>query len=102
MFNIAPYNCTPKKSIEKCGMCLKSEQCKEGFCCPYMKKCIPEKSISCPHPIAECKPICKDSMDEQACTCKNKDFPLNWTKPTCECNAKLKYLITYDITNFCD
>jgi len=77
--------CTPKKSLSTCQNCFTKEQCKEGYCCPYMKKCVLSKETSCSHPIARCSPRCYDNMDPQSCTgCSNPDFPDNWAKPTCQ------------------
>ena len=76
-------DCTPAKSVGQCGNCLKGDQCKEGYCCPYMKKCVPTSSTPCYLPIANCQPMCYDSMDVSSCSCKNTDFPTNWAKPTC-------------------
>ena len=48
-----------------------------------MRKCIKGEDTTCPFPIAECKPLCKDSTKQRLCTCKNKDFPENWAGPLC-------------------
>ena len=76
--------CRPKKSVGQCERCLSSDQCKEGFCCPYMKLCVPTGTTPCPAArAAGCQPPCYDDMDPNTCTCKNKDFPGKWPNPTC-------------------
>merc|ERR1712130_389062 len=42
-----PAKCTPKKTVGQCGMCQSSDQCAEGFCCPYMKKCVATSRTPC-------------------------------------------------------
>merc|ERR1712179_705478 len=37
-------DCTPKKSVAQCERCINGDQCIEGFCCPYMKLCIPSST----------------------------------------------------------
>jgi len=82
--NTKKPECTPKKSIGQCERCLSSDQCKEGFCCPFMKLCVPTSTTPCPAAhSAGCQPPCYDDMDPNSCTCRNKDFPGKWPKPTC-------------------
>jgi len=38
--NNEPNTCTSKNTVEQCGKCQSTDQCKSGFCCPYMKKCV--------------------------------------------------------------
>jgi len=41
-------NCGGKKKfVKQCGNCVDSGQCETGFCCPYMRKCIPSSRTSC-------------------------------------------------------
>ena len=82
-FTAKPQDCVPKKSLEKCDKCIKSDQCKVGYCCPYIKKCILDTKTLCYPPTADCSPACSDHLDENSCTCKNSDFPNKWAKPTC-------------------
>ena len=74
--------CYPKKSLDACKRCLSDDQCKVGFCCSWTKKCIDGKT-QCYGSIADCQPRCEDYMDPKDCTCKNKDFPEKWARPTC-------------------
>ena len=79
-------DCTPKKSVAQCERCINGDQCIEGFCCPYMKLCIPSSTTRCWGPIdkfADCTPRCYDNMDQNSCSCSNSDFPEKWPKPTC-------------------
>ena len=80
------YNCdgakhfvpNPDKKTNKCGSCVRTEQCKKGhFCCPYMKKCITEGD-GCAQPNADCNPSCFDNDDPTKCTCNDKNFPYKW------------------------
>ena len=82
----AVSDCTPKKSVGTCKKCLTGDQCIDGFCCPFMKVCVKSSSTACGQPIAQCIPVCRDSMDQKECKCMNKDFPEKWAKPTCEGN----------------
>ena len=70
-------NCIKQKSLHTCEKCTSSEQCNEGYCCPYMKKCVKTSQTPCPYPIAECNPPCH-SVEPHQCKCKNKDFPEKW------------------------
>jgi hypothetical protein len=80
--------CLQKQSVGKCGKCLTSDQCANGYCCPYMKKCVETSSTQCYYPIAECQPMCYDSMIKAGtCTCKED---LNaWALPTCTSSSGL-------------
>merc|ERR1712160_178935 len=42
-----PGNCTRPKSIGQCGACLTGAQCKTGFCCPFLKLCVPNSKTGC-------------------------------------------------------
>jgi len=76
--------CVAEGSLGKCQPCLKSEQCGGGrYCDPYMKKCVRSSNEPCYVPIAQCEPMCWDSLDNADCTCKNANFPSNWQRPTC-------------------
>jgi len=46
--------CVKPKTVGKCGKCQSKDQCKSGYCCPYMKKCVNSGSTSCYTPIANC------------------------------------------------
>ena len=78
-------SCQEPKSVEQCQRCLVSDQCKEGYCCPYMKLCVPSSTTGCRGPIANCRPMCYDSkVGTSACTCSNADWQANkWAPPTC-------------------
>ena len=84
----ANKTCTKTKSVEQCDKCLEGKQCKEGYCCPWMKKCMPHPNFRCSLPIANCIPHCFD--DDTNCSCTNKCFPGNghptnkWAFPTCK------------------
>ena len=75
----------PDNSVDICGRCTNSSQCKIStdpsnpiFCCPYMKLCVNEQQ-ACPSDfIADCNPRCFDQYDQTKCNCKNPDFPYNW------------------------
>lgn len=56
------------KFVATCKKCSSSIQCQAGFCCPYMKLCVPSSSHGCPRPIASCR----------GSLCLNKDYPNNW------------------------
>ena len=75
--------CTPKKSVGQCGRCINKDQCIEGFCCPFLRKCVPDSSTPCSG-IAACRPSCYDSMDQESCTCKFPGYPHEWAAPTCK------------------
>merc|ERR1719183_2077235 len=74
--------CLKAKSVGKCGKCLTNDSCAQGYCCPYMKKCVETGSTQCFLPIAQCSPMCFDSMVKAGtCTCQQD---LNtWALPTC-------------------
>jgi hypothetical protein len=59
----ATLACVPKKSVGQCGKCQTKDQCKTGYCCPFMKKCVNSGSDSCYYPIANCRPMCYDSAN---------------------------------------
>jgi len=76
--------CTPKKSVEQCGRCINKDQCKKGFCCPYLRLCVPDGATPCSG-YAGCKPSCYDYMDQEKCTCTEApDYPKGWAEPTCD------------------
>ena len=76
--------CTPKKSVEECGRCINKDQCMEGYCCPYLRLCVPDGATKCSG-YADCKPSCFDYMDQEKCTCKKApNYPKDWAAPTCE------------------
>jgi len=76
--------CTPKKSVEQCGRCINKDQCIEGFCCPFLRLCVPNGSTPCSG-YAGCNPACRDSMDQEKCTCKKApNYPKDWAAPTCD------------------
>merc|ERR1711959_813739 len=76
--------CVKKGTLAKCAKCLKNEQCKPPmYCCPYMKRCV-GRGTRCQWPVANCRPMCYDFKSNAECKCKNKDFPQNWQKNTCQ------------------
>mmetsp|Transcript_60436 Transcript_60436/g.187130 ORF Transcript_60436/g.187130 Transcript_60436/m.187130 type:complete len:137 (-) Transcript_60436:218-628(-) len=80
----AEEKCIRRRSLGECKNCLNSEQCQPGkFCCPYMKKCVASSRSPCNYPIAECRPLCFDSMPISKCRCRNRLFPRRWQQPTC-------------------
>ena len=82
--NSCSGGCTPDKSVGQCERCLDKDQCKDGFCCPFMKLCVPTSSTRCPANLAaNCRPSCFDNMDQNLCNCTNTDFPAEWPMPTC-------------------
>jgi len=65
-----------------CSDCRDDSQCAEGYCCPYMKKCI-VKNQTCSSPTAQCKPKCKDKDCLADCG-RNANSPDGlWGLPTC-------------------
>lgn len=36
----AALACVKPKSVGQCGKCQSKDQCKTGYCCPFMKKCV--------------------------------------------------------------
>ena len=76
--------CTAPKSVGQCGQCQTGDQCENGYCCPFMKKCVTSSSDPCNYPIASCQPMCYDSYNQEKCDCKNSDYPNNWAGPTCQ------------------
>jgi len=75
-------DCVPKGSLGKCDQCLSSDQCEDGrYCCPFMKKCVAGSHEKCFAPVALCVPPCSGNIE--SCTCKERNFPCGWAKPTC-------------------
>merc|ERR1712072_574333 len=62
------------KFVGQCKKCVDSSQCEAGFCCPYMKLCVPSSRTGCPRPIANCRPVCHEV---ECSSCSNKDYPNN-------------------------
>ena len=86
--SITTLKCIPKKSVEGCGKCQHSDQCIEPYyCCPFHRKCLLKTRARCKETGAECSPPCHDDDPQKLCSCKDKDFPNNWTGPTCRSNA---------------
>jgi len=90
---LANKTCTAIKSVEACGNCYEDKQCKEGICCPYLRKCVPNNKHMCHMPAANCNPPCwygPGSPEVSKCTCENKCFPdgdskkNKWVLPTCK------------------
>jgi len=84
--------CVPDNSVEACEPCTASYQCKDTFCCPYMKLCSagPCSMIS-GRKFGDCSPNCHaqgepGSAEVQKCSCHN-DFPLDWM--TCDDGSKV-------------
>jgi len=79
------HACVNKKSVAQCAKCMTGDQCENGYCCPYMKKCVATSQTRCGYPIAKCRPMCYDSMAPSSCaaSCTSKDFPYNWAGETC-------------------
>lgn len=84
--------CVPAGSRQTCQTCTHNVQCagQGSFCCPYLKKCVPNSRHPCRYPIAQCQPVCgewnKDyKKDMRLCkkNCENADFPENWLGKTC-------------------
>ena len=76
--------CVQPHSVGQCGQCQSGDQCASGsYCCPFMKKCVTSGSDPCYYPIAQCSPMCYDSMNQETCTCSNADYPNNWAGVTC-------------------
>merc|ERR1712166_38941 len=90
-----PGNCTRPKSIPQCGACLTAKQCKTGFCCPFLKLCVPDSKTGCHWKfMASCgvnkngRGRCFDNIAPKDCDCKNKRFKAGmWQKPTCGVKA---------------
>ena len=78
--------CIPPRSLKRCEKCIESGQCMEGSrCSPYLRKCISKVEYHpCPAPNAGCKPPCHDHMDQDKCTCRNKNFPGHWARAMCQ------------------
>jgi len=34
-----PPKCTPKKTVATCGKCQSNDQCAQGYCCRFRKRC---------------------------------------------------------------
>jgi len=89
---LANKTCTAKKSVETCGNCYEEDQCKEGICCPYLRKCVPNSAHLCHMPAAECDPGCwygPGAPELSNCKCENKCYPSGdkknkWVLPTCK------------------
>merc|ERR1712136_630897 len=72
--------------------CDEEDQCKEGICCPYLRKCVPNSAHLCHMPAAECDPGCwygPGSPELSNCKCENKCYPSGdkknkWVLPTCK------------------
>jgi len=67
--------------LEWCQPCMFNAQCPQnGFCCPYMKKCVSSSSHGCYSPIANCRPPYHESSQgyPDSRQCDNSDFPNNW------------------------
>merc|ERR1712070_267693 len=65
------------KFIAQCGACVSSSQCIQGYCCPFMKKCI-QVGDRCPAGStgwAECKPRCSKV---NCPSCSNPKYPNDW------------------------
>eukprot|EP00929_Paragymnodinium_shiwhaense_P062261 TRINITY_DN31089_c0_g1_i1.p1 TRINITY_DN31089_c0_g1~~TRINITY_DN31089_c0_g1_i1.p1 ORF type:complete len:625 (+),score=128.51 TRINITY_DN31089_c0_g1_i1:84-1958(+) len=88
-------DCVEKHSVGQCGRCFSSDYCgpdPEWFCCPFMKLCIRSSHMSCPPPIAYCRPICFEP-DPAKCECTNPDFKAGvWQKPICRAPKSEKHM----------
>jgi cathepsin B len=65
--------------VNQCGNCVSSVQCKQGFCCPYMKKCVPDSSTGCTGGatgFGSCRPVCHDALNCPSCA--NQKYPNQW------------------------
>ena len=80
--------CTPKKSIANCKKCINSDQCKDGYCCPFHKICFPNPKFDCSKAMtkssAKCSNGCKDGENQNICSCDNENFPSKWPEATCK------------------
>merc|ERR1719412_2850055 len=82
-------HCTRRRSVEECGRCLETDQCKRGYCCPWMRKCIPDSTTECHLPIANCQIGCSTDWPSTDCDCMHKCYPdkdgnpNKWVYPTC-------------------
>jgi hypothetical protein len=68
-----------KKFVGTCGNCVSSVQCKQGFCCPFMKKCVPSSRHGCgggATGFGSCRPTCHSALNCPGCT--NKKYPNQW------------------------
>lgn len=78
-------SCIPPNSLGRCERCFSSEQCGGNMhCCPFMKTCIRSGYEQCYGSIAMCQPPCSDSEDPNSCRCRNRAFPSEWQKPSCD------------------
>ena len=93
IYNLANKTCTAIKSVATCGNCYEDEQCKEGHCCPFLRKCVPTQNHKCFMPAGNCYPACwygPGSPKLSECKCDNKCFPdgddhkNKWVSPTCK------------------
>lgn len=72
-----------KKFVQSCGNCVDSSQCKTGFCCPYMKKCVSSGRQQCGGGAtgwARCRPTCHKVSPCPGCKGANSGFayPNRW------------------------
>ena len=77
--------CIKKGSLSICKKCQHSDQCEKPLrCCPVSRLCVKNSCSDCKdHEWATCRPLCRDSIDPQDCTCRHSDFPENWGGHTC-------------------
>jgi len=65
-----------------CSDCRDNSQCAQGYCCPFMKKCI-SKGQSCSSPTAQCKPKCSSKDCLANCASSSASPDGLWGLPTC-------------------
>jgi len=77
--------CVAQKSVPNdCSPCRESSQCVgDGFCCPFMKKCVASGSQGCSYPIADCSPRCHDADNCPGCHPSDGSSYADWGSPTC-------------------
>ena len=90
--------CTKKQSVAECEKCIRSDQCIKGFCCKKHRVCVQDNQIECKTISAKCSNDCSDKVPQDSCSCENKDFPIQWPKPTCQDQGVL--IIFYQIQFF--
>lgn len=76
-------HCVLAGSRGQCATCTHTSQCENGFCCPFMKKCVPTSSTPCSSPIAYCQPPCHESDSGAKCECTASTFPTTWLGKSC-------------------
>jgi len=88
----APTKCVQTGSVPLqtipniCSDCRDTSQCAQGYCCPYMKKCI-SKGQTCSSPTAQCKPKCSDKDCLANCANNTASPDGLWGLPTCGSSA---------------